>query len=191
MELKRSSGVLLPPTSLPGRYGVGDLGPEASRFVDFLSTSEQAMWQVLPLNPTGNENSPYQAYSAFAGNPLLISPECLVKEGLLPRSALLKAPQFPAGYVDYSAATQFKTGLLRKAYKRFKADASYEEFCAQQAGWLDDYALFMALKDSHKGAEWNEWEPELAMRRPRALKKAREELHSEFGFYKFVQHLNR
>jgi 4-alpha-glucanotransferase len=189
MEMKRSSGVLLHPTSLPGRYGIGDFGPEASRFVNFLSGSGQALWQVLPLNPTGPEGSPYQAYSAFAGNPLLISPECLVREELLPASVLLNAPEFPSGRVDFPAATRFKTELLREAYKEFKADAHYEEFCERHSDWLDNYALFMALKDSHGGADWNEWEPELAKRRSRALKKAGEELASEVGFYKFVQHL--
>lgn len=177
------------PTCLPGKYGIGDLGPEAMRFLDFLSGSGQGLWQVLPLNPPSHANSPYQSYSAFAGNPLLISPERLVEEGLLTHRVLATAPEFPAIEVDFPAVTRFKTGLLHKAYKRFKPGTAYEAFCAQHAEWLDDYALFMALKDHHKGAEWNDWEPDLAARKPRALKQARQLLADSIGFHKFVQHI--
>lgn len=189
MKIERSSGVLLHPTSLPGAFGIGDLGPAAQQFLDFLAQSKQQLWQVLPLNPTGEAHSPYQAFSAFAGNPLLISPERLVEDGLLPASELESVPVFSLERVDFGAAIQFKTKLLRRAHENFKPSSDYAEFCARHAAWLDDYALFMALKDAHQGAAWNAWEPALAKRQPDALKKAQKQLQAEIEFERFCQWL--
>jgi len=189
MELKRSSGILLHPTSLPGPFGVGDLGPEAVRFLDALSESGQSLWQVLPLNPPGYSDSPYQCYSAFAGNPLLISPERLVEWKLLTPKMIADPPEFPHGRVDYDAVGGYKNGLLKKAYKRFHEDESYAAFREENASWLDDYALFMALLEHHDGKPWNEWEPGLAHRDPEAMDGARNDLAERVGFYAFSQYL--
>ena len=171
----RSSGILLHPTSLPGRFGIGDLGPEAYKFVDFLAAAGQRIWQVLPLGPTGYGDSPYQLFSAFAGNPLLISLDQLVIEGLLLDEELERAPQFPADEVDYGRVIRFRLPLLRTAYERFKTNwkrrDEFADFRGKSSQWLDDYALFMALKAAHGGeAVWSRWEPALAARRPGALK---------------------
>ncbi len=189
MQFPRSSGILLHPTSLPGPYGIGDLGPEAIGLLDFLAASGQSLWQVLPLNPPGYSNSPYQCYSAFAGNPLLISPERLVRDGLLEQALPADAPLFPVGTVDFEAAVRFKTGLLRTAYDGWKPDRDYEAFVTASASWLEDYALFTALSESRDGRPWNEWEPELALRDPKALKKVGQELKDEVGYHRFVQYL--
>ena len=154
----RTSGILLHPTSLPSPFGIGDLGPEAYKFVDFLVEAGQTLWQVLPLGPTGYGDSPYASYSAFAGNTLLISPERLVDDGLLDRTDL---EEKPVGPVDYGFAHQLKDKLLARAYERFsKADqlrSEFGEFVERQSYWLDDYALFRALKDEHGGVAWTEW----------------------------------
>ena len=158
----RTSGILLHPTSLPSRFGIGDLGPEAYKFVDFLVEAGQGLWQVLPLNPTGYGDSPYASYSAFAGNTLLISPERLIEDGLLDQAAL-EADQ-PVGPVDYGYAHQLKNRLLSRAYERFRDTndedhrGGFESFCERQRYWLDDYALFRALKDEHAGVAWTEWD---------------------------------
>src|SRR5215210_578956 len=185
----RASGILLHPTSLPGRYGIGEFGDEALRFLDFLAASGQQLWQMLPLGPTGYGSSPYQPYSAFAGNPLLIATDRLVEEGLLDPALLEDLPPFPQDAVDYDAVTPFKQGLLRQAYARFRPGLDFDEFREREAGWLGDYALFMALKGRHDGAGWNEWEPDLAARQPDALARAREDLVDEVAFHQFVQYL--
>lgn len=175
MRFPRRSGILLHPTSLPGPFGIGDLGQEAYRFVDFLAAAGQSYWQVLPLSPPGYGDSPYQALSAFAGNPLLISPQELAKAGYLLEADLAELPAFPAGYVDYAAVGRFKAGLLERAFQRFRAHApaaqreSFVGFCREQAGWLDDFALFMALKEAHDLAPWYAWERDLAARDPALL----------------------
>ena len=195
MSFPRSSGILLHPTSLPGRFGVGDLGDEAYRFVDFLATSKQRLWQVLPLGPTGYGDSPYQCFSAFAGNTLLVSPERLVHEGLLTDEDLAHAPAFPSERVDFGNVITFKNALLRRAFERFKQTtdkslhASFEQFSHQAASWLDDYALYRALKDAQNGKAWNEWEPTLARRDTSALDAAREHLRDEVNAHKFYQFL--
>ena len=166
----RSSGILLHPTSLPGRFGIGDLGPEAYGFVDFLAAAGQRIWQVLPLGPTGYGDSPYQLFSAFAGNPLLISLDQLAEEGLLSREELARAPEFPADGVDYGGVMRFKLPLLRVAYERFKTNwkerdefGDFGDFRSRCDGWLGDYALFMAVKAAHGGeAVWSRWEPDIA-----------------------------
>jgi 4-alpha-glucanotransferase len=191
----RASGLLLHPTSLPGRYGIGELGPEARSFADFLHATGQSLWQVLPLGPTGYGDSPYQCFSAFAGNPLLVSLARLVDEGLLKRRDLARAPAFAPDVVDYGALIAWKLPLLRRAFERFERMASpaqadaFEEFRRARASWLDDFALFMALKDAHGGAPWHTWETKLATRQPEALEAARERHASEIRVLEFVQHL--
>jgi len=193
MRFQRSSGVLLHPTSLPGPYGAGDLGPEAFSFLEFLSAAGQKIWQVLPLNPTGYADSPYQCFSAFAGNPLLISLDLLVEQGLLSRAELKNVPRFPKKRVDYGAVIAFRFAKLRLAAEHFFANlegerkAEFEGFCAKEAVWLDDYALFMAAKDAHGGIAWTGWEAALAAREPEALKYWRERLAKEIAAYKFWQ----
>ncbi len=186
----RSSGILLHPTSLPGRFGIGDLGPEAYRFVDFLAAAGQRIWQVLPLGPTGYGDSPYQLFSAFAGNPLLISLDQLAEQGLLTREELARAPEFPAGEVDYGRVIRFKLTLLRAAYARFGASAEFDSFRRENAGWLGDYALFMAVKAAHGGeAVWSRWEPAIAAREPSALAEWRPRLGDEIAALEFEQYM--
>ena len=179
---KRRSGVLLHPTSLPGPYGIGDLGPEAYKFADFLIAAGQSLWQVLPLGPTGYGDSPYACYSAFAGNTLLVSPDQLIKEGLLDT-----APHSTSAThkIDFGDAHSVKDQILRRAYELYTKTtdtalrSAFETFAQQHAHWLEDYALFRALKDAHGGVAWNEWEPALIARTPSALERAREELREE------------
>ena len=177
MRFPRSSGILLHPTSLPGRYGIGDLGDEAYRFVDFLVNAKQRLWQVLPLGPTGYGDSPYQCFSAFAGNPLLISPDKLIEDGLLEKDDVRDMPAFPAERVDYGPVIEYKRALLGLAARRFATHAgaslkgAFDAFRREQAFWLDDFALFMALKDAHDGAVWNTWPKDIATRHPEALEK--------------------
>lgn len=193
MRFPRSSGLLLHPTSLPGRFGIGDLGEEAYRFVDFLADSGQQMWQVLPLGPTGFGDSPYQCFSAFSGNPLLISPEKLIEEELLSPADVRDTPSFPAHRVDYGPVIEFKKALLQRSFERFKAHATpdqreeVEVFGEQHRGWVHDYALFMALKDAHGGAVWNTWEPEIASRKPEAVERWRQRCSDAALFYIYLQ----
>lgn len=195
MNFPRSSGILLHPTSLPGRFGIGDLGPEAYAFADFLEAAGQSLWQVLPLGPTGYGDSPYACYSAFAGNTLLVSPEQLAREGLVTRDELATQRQFETERVDFAAVHNYKESILRLAFDSFKQPASAElaeafaKFCRQHAAWLDDYALFRALKDAHGGKAWNEWEPGLARRDPAALELLRPKLSKEIEAQKFYQFL--
>jgi len=175
MRFPRRSGILLHPTSLPGRFGIGDLGDAAYRFVDFLAAAGQSYWQVLPLSPTGYADSPYQTLSAFAGNPMLISPEKLVQTGHLSEADLEDVPTFPDERVDFGPVIHYKTGLLDRAFANFRAQApasqraTFARFCNEQASWLDDFALFMALKEAHNLHPWHEWEPEVATRQPEPL----------------------
>ncbi|MBN1937887.1 MAG: 4-alpha-glucanotransferase [Anaerolineae bacterium] len=193
MTPSRSSGVLLHPTSFPGPYGIGDLGQEAHYFVDFLVAAKQSLWQVLPLGPTGFGDSPYASFSSHAGNPLLINLEALVQEGDLLAQDLASVPAFPSGYVDFGPVITYKTNLLRQAAHCFQATAlterklAFETFCAAKTYWLDDFALFMALKDAHRGAPWNMWEIDLIQRKPQALDKWRKELADEIYFFKYTQ----
>jgi 4-alpha-glucanotransferase len=195
MRFPRSSGVLLHPTSLPGPYGAGDLGPEAFSFLEFLSQAGQKVWQVLPLNPTGYADSPYQCFSAFAGNPLLISLDRLQEQGWLSLDDLAGVPEFPSKSIDYGVVLAFRFAKLRRAAERFfgaldrnpESRAEYEKFCSEESDWLDDYALFMALKDAHGGIAWTRWEPELAARHPEALARCSAKLSAEIAAYKFWQ----
>src|ERR1041384_532847 len=149
--MKRASGVLLHITSLPSPFGIGDVGPAAYRFADYLAEARQTYWQILPLTATSeiNGNSPYASPSAFAGNPLLISPEAMLADELIGREDIGEHPSFPDDRVDYKAAKPFKMRLLDKAFERFQArsaDPAFEKFCRDQADWLEDYSLFAALK---------------------------------------------
>jgi 4-alpha-glucanotransferase len=195
MSFPRSSGILLHPTSLPGRFGIGDLGEEAYRFADFLSAGGQSLWQVLPLGPTGYGDSPYACYSAFAGNTLLISPDRLIEAGLLTSDDLADTPTFAASQVEFDSVHKFKDSILRKAYDRFAATrdtdlrSDFETFCASHSSWLDDYALFRALKDVHSGKSWDEWDAPFVRRDQSALARAREALRTEVEAQKFYQFL--
>ncbi len=195
MGFNRSSGILLHPTSLPGRYGIGELGEEARRFVDFLNRCGQRLWQVMPLGPTGYGDSPYQCFSAFAGNTLLIDLAQLVEEKLLDAANLVHAPQFSADRVDFGRVIEFKSEMLRRAHERFNHTtdtglrSEFESFCQQHASWLDDYALFRALKDKHGGAAWNNWDAALKRREPNAMARAREEQREQIEAQKIYQYL--
>ena len=195
VKCSRSSGILLHPTSLPGRFGIGEFGREAYRFADFLHAAKQRVWQVLPLGPTGYGDSPYQVFSAFAGNPLLISLESLAEEGLLSSHDWSDGPNFPEAQVDYGAVIHFKFPLLRKAFEGFQASTerstrgAFQEFCQLQAAWLEDYALFMAIKDAHGGNAWNQWGPAIALRQPDALQHWRKKLADDIACWKFWQFL--
>jgi 4-alpha-glucanotransferase len=189
----RASGLLLHVTSLPSPYGIGDLGRTAFSWVDRLHDAGQRWWQALPLGPTGYGNSPYQSPSSFAGNTLLISPEDLISDGLLEASD--GDSHFRADVVDYDSVIPFKNRLLQKVWTKFKAGErkdlrpAYDEFCAQQANWLEDYALFRALKAKYDGAYYLEWPAELVQRRPDALSGARRELASQIDQVRLAQFL--
>src|SRR5216683_4977557 len=174
----RASGVLLHVTSLPSRYGIGDVGPAAFAWIDRLCEAGQCWWQALPLGPTGYANSPYQALSSFAGNWLVISPDSLIEDGLLQVSDC-EGHSFAADSVDYEAVLAFKLQLLETAWHNFSSGLrddlrpAYEQFCSLEAHWLDDYALFRALKAKHNGAYYLEWPAELVGRAPAAMDQAR------------------
>ncbi|MDI6786678.1 MAG: 4-alpha-glucanotransferase [bacterium] len=194
MRFPRSSGILLHPTSLPSQFGIGDIGKEAYRFIDFLSDAGQKLWQILPLGPTGYGNSPYACFSAFAGNPLLISFEELLHQGLLQHSDLTDIPDFPKNEVDYKAVINFKYPLLQKSFDYFKNNFSHEikyefnTFCEQNISWLDDYALFMSLKSAYKEKVWNKWDKEISQRQPEAIEKAAQKYADSILFYKYLQY---
>jgi 4-alpha-glucanotransferase len=192
---KRRSGILLHITSLPSPYGIGDLGPEAYRFADFLRQTRQSCWQVLPLNPTSPVygNSPYSSISAFAGNTLLISPDRLLEEGLLSREDLEPIPPFPEARCDFSEVIRYKHKLLERAYQRFSEQGegreSFEAFCSENASWLEAFALFVVLKERLGGKVWNEWPEELRDRNLDSLKTVREECRPQLERERFRQYL--
>lgn len=194
---RRLSGVLLHPTSLPNDYGIGDLGDSAYRFVDFLNESDQAVWQILPLGPTGAGNSPYLAYSALAGNPLLISVDILYGEGLITQGDLDHLRNtfnsHSPTHVNYDLVIKTKYPILRKAFNTFQEKAQdkyrqeFNNFCATHRDWLEDYSLYMALKDYYQDQPWYDWDPDIAKRKPEALKKWREKLSEEMLYHQFLQ----
>ncbi|OGO01071.1 MAG: 4-alpha-glucanotransferase [Chloroflexi bacterium RBG_13_52_14] len=194
MSSNRASGILLHPTSLPGRFGTGDLGREAYRFADFLFDTKQRLWQVLPLGPTNRSGSPYQCLSAFAGNPLLINLEMLVEEHLLKPSDLKKAPAFPGKTVDFNVVRKFKLSLLKKSFEIFEKIATpaqrnrFNTFCKQKSSWLDDYALFMALQEAHGSASWYKWGADIRMRQPEAIRRWSKKLTHEIKCHKYQQY---
>jgi 4-alpha-glucanotransferase len=193
MPSSRASGILLHPTCFPSRFGIGDLGPAAYQFIDFLYDSGQQLWQVLPLGPAAFGNSPYMCYSSLAGNPLLISLESLEDQELLSEDDLNRLPDYPVDQVDYDLVIQTKLPLLVKAATKFKAIAdeeileAYETFCYDRAAWLDDFALFMALKDVHNGKSWHMWDDAIAKRNPGVLEQWREQLSDQVYHHKFFQ----
>lgn len=195
MSFRRASGILLHPTSLPGRHGIGDLGQSAYDFVDFLEETGQSLWQVLPLGPTGYGDSPYQCFSAFAGNPLLISLDALVEEQLLETADLEVMQTFQSSRVDYGQVIESKNSLLAKAHANFiehgseEAQAGYLKFTRQTAWWLDDYAAFRAIKDAHSGQEWTKWDSFLRDREDQAMHFFRENHAVEISRHKFWQYL--
>ena len=203
MKFDRSSGILLHPTSLPGPYGIGDLGPQAYRFVDWLASTGCKLWQVLPLGPTGYGDSPYQCFSAFAGNPYLISFDILIEDGLLTQDDFADMPDFNASRVDFGLLIPWKLNLLQRAFSRFTSVLSgssegsvdegliigFKSFCADNASWLDDYALFMSIKEANGGGAWNEWDESIRKREKLAMDKARQDLAESVqrqSFYQFL-----
>ncbi|GBO52403.1 4-alpha-glucanotransferase (amylomaltase) [Pseudanabaena sp. lw0831] len=203
MAFQRSSGILLHPTSLPSKFGIGDLGETAYQFIEFLSRSGQKLWQVLPLGPTGYGNSPYMSFSAISGSLYLISPELLAKQYLLKEEDWADIPEFNQDRVDFEAVMPYKRKLLEIAFIRFKQgyvdqdlknhhdlyllQEQFKKFCHEEADWLEDYVLFMALHEQNPKILWNNWEPAIARREPQALKQKREELHDQIEFQRFVQ----
>ena len=194
MNFPRASGILLHPTSLPGRFGIGDLGDEAYKFADFLVEGGQSLWQVLPLGPTGYGDSPYAGYSAFAGNTLLISPQRLYAEGWLSQADVdeisLDSPR-----VDFGRAHESKEIVLRKAYANFQRTEDHEHrsafqtFIEQNKSWLDDFAMFCALRTAHGGSAWHKWDAALARREDAALRRGRDSFQKEIDALKFFQFL--
>ena len=188
---RRASGLLLHPTSLPGPHGSGDLGAPARRFVDFLHAAGQRWWQMLPVGPTGMGDSPYDAPSAFAGNPLLVDLDALVRAGYVQRGELPRSRS--ADRVDYRAARADKERCLRLAYERFRRrprrPAGFRRFCAEHATWLDDFALFAALARSKPGSAWTDWDEPLRRRNRAALRAAAARLAEELDYHRFVQWL--
>ncbi|RPJ40236.1 MAG: 4-alpha-glucanotransferase, partial [Chloroflexi bacterium] len=175
MKFTRSSGIILHPTSLPGPDGIGDLGPEAYRWVSFLKGCGFGLWQMLPLSPTGYGDSPYQSFSAFAGNPYLVSPALLLEDDLLTADDLSDRPEFPTGRVDFGPVIQWKLKLLDRAFAHFRGSGSAElkrelaHFQASEAHWLDDFALFMAIKEAQGMVSWDNWPKPLRNRDKKAL----------------------
>jgi len=192
----RSSGILLHITSLPGRFGIGDLGPEAHQFADLLQEAGQSIWQVLPIVPVGFGFSPYASPSTFAGSPHLISPDLLLRDGLLDPVDLDNIPEYPTDSVDFGHVVAFKERLLKQAFNRFRSfddghemKQRFDAFHRAQNEWLDDFSMFEALKDAHHHVEWTYWEKKYALREADALDDARVRFAHEIGFSRFKQFL--
>ena len=188
----RTSGVLMPISSIPSPYGIGTMGKQARKFVDFLVKGGQKYWQILPICPTSYGDSPYQSFSSFAGNPYFIDLEYLCKDKLLTKK---ECESFQWGsnpkYVDYGIMYESRYALLRKVYARFtkKEPQDFEKFCENEKQWLDDYALFMALKDANGGQAWSNWDKSLRLREKKAMEEATEKYSEEIRFYKMLQYL--
>jgi len=193
MNFKRSSGILLHPTSLPGKYGIGKLDNQAKKFIDFLNRSGQTYWQVLPLSPPDFSNSPYDGLSAFAGNPILISPDELYKDGYLTKNDLNDHPQFPEYFVDFNMVIEFNAQILQKAFLNFKISKSpklkqaYNKFCRDNKFWLDDYTLFIALMRHHENKPWYEWDKKIKHRDTKTLDLWKKKLSDEIEKQNFFQ----
>lgn len=189
----RQSGVLLHPTSFPSKYGIGDLGSYAYDFIDFLEASGQSLWQILPLGHTGYGDSPYQAFSAFAGQPLLISPQKLIEQGLLADEDFRDMPVWDSLKIDYGPVIEYKLSILNKAFNSFQLQPEhplqkdFESYCKNEDFWLDDYALFMAVKDEHNGKIWTEWAEEIAFPDSETKQKWALRLKNKISFYQFIQ----
>lgn len=183
----RSGGILLHITSLPNEQGIGTIGKEAFEFIDFLKKSGLKIWQICPLGPTGYGDSPYQTFSAFAGNPLLMDLEDFIARGLLNEADLEKLREFPQDKVDFGSLFVTKNQLLRKAYEQFQKDAEYDDFCREYVFWLHEYALFMAIKDYFGGNSWSEWPGDIKLRNPLQMEQFSISLLNEVDYYKFLQ----
>ncbi len=193
---ERSAGIIMHITSLPSRFGIGDLGPEAYKFADFLARAGQKYWQILPLNPTdpASGNSPYSGLSAFAGNTLLISPELLIKEELVGQQDLENFPTSQSDQVDFEEVIAFKNILFELAYERFENQGGHQSldfirFCQEESWWLEDYALFKALKIKYKGVSWNQWPESISMKSQQALDELYPLIHRDIGKEKLLQYL--
>lgn len=195
MKIERSSGILLHITSLPGPYGIGDLGPEAYKFLGFLEASGHSYWQLLPLNPTDKiyKHSPYSTHSAFAGNPLLISPELLAEAGYVDQKEIKALKRSRTDKVDFEPVEAFKNTLFDHAWENFRKqkhrDPLFGEFMEDHAYWLDNYCLYLALRNKFEGKSWIDWPPELRDRDPKAIKKAHSEMDEAIKKEKFIQFL--
>ena len=194
MKLKRSSGILLHPSSLPGNYGIGSLGASALGFIDLLQKAGQKLWQVLPMGHTGYGDSPYQCFSIYAGNPILIDLDLLADEGLLTKSQLKTGENFDATRVDYGKVIHFKREMLKKAHNTFLENPEnntpeYNAFLLKNAFWLDDYALFMATKEHFGGRPWWEWPDEFRRRNDETLRQFKKRMWLEIEFYRFCQYI--
>jgi 4-alpha-glucanotransferase len=193
MTFKRAAGILLHPTSLPGGFGIGEIGDAAYEFVDTLAESNQSLWQILPLGPTGYGDSPYACFSALAGNPMLIDLSQLAKEGDITAEDLAEAPDFPEDHVDFGAVINFKSDILQRAARTFRERAAgerrdrFDAFCADNADWLEDFALFMALKEAHNYEVWNTWERGLVTRDPEVLQAWRDRLDDVIFAQRYYQ----
>ncbi len=188
MNFERSGGILLHITSLPGKYGIGDLGKEACNFVDFLSEAKQKLWQILPTGPTGYGDSPYQTFSAFAGNPLFIDLDNLVEEALLSSKDLVNDLQFNSENVEYDKVRKFKEQKLKIAFNNFDLEETkFKNFKTQESWWLDDYALFMSLKEHFDGEAWNEWDQEIKLHKQEAVDHYCKQLNKQIDYHKFCQ----
>lgn len=191
----RQSGILVHPTSFPGPFGIGDLGKGAYDFIDFLKDAGQTLWQCLPLGPTGFGDSPYQSFSAFAGQPLIISPEKLIEWELLTKEDVKDAPEWDEKHIDYGPLIAYKTELLKKAYANFQHTPiillldEFRAFCEKNDSWLMDYALFMALKDAHDGKSWTEWEEKYKFPTTATRAEAMTEFKTSINYYRFVQYI--
>ncbi|MBV6512093.1 MAG: 4-alpha-glucanotransferase [Ignavibacteriaceae bacterium] len=195
MKFERSAGILLHPTSVPGKYGIGDLGPEMYKFIDFLKDAGQSLWQVFPLGPTGYGDSPYQCFSAFAGNPLLISPDLLIKDGYLTEDDVEDIPPHNPVAIDFGQIIELKKVWLSVAYQRFTENpdphdaAEMKKFEKKHKEWLDDFALFMACKEYHGGALWTTWDTDIALRKPSAVTAWKKKLAERIRYQIFVQYI--
>lgn len=189
--MKRKNGILLHISSLPSRFGIGDMGPWAYRFVDFLSETGQSFWQILPINPTPPNGDPYHGLSAFAGNTLLISPEIMVQEGLLAVEEIEPVSSLPDDRVDYSQVVSYKEELFERAYDRFndKKGEKYEEFCAENSDWLEDFALFSTLKDYFEEKTWTSWPKEIRDKREKTMEKLEKKHRRKIAKEKFLQYV--
>ena len=195
MKFNRSSGILLHPTSLPSPFGIGDLGPQARRWIDFLEETGTSLWQVLPLGPTGFGDSPYQCFSSFAGNPYLVSPEKLLQDGLIHADDLVDLPKFPDNTVDYGSVIYWKLDLLSRSFLQFQnnpkkmINKEFTSFCDKHTTWLEDYALFMALKESQGGKPWADWSSDLRDRDAKTLAGFKKEHEFAIQRQKYFQFL--
>lgn len=192
---RRGSGILLPILSLPSPYGIGDFGPGAYKFADFLTETKQSFWQILPLTPTDPAlgNVPYSSFSAFAGNKLLISPDLMLQEGLLKKADTKHIHSSPKNMVDYPKVIRYKENIFDRAHEHFKVERKneqdYEKFCSENSNWLEDYSLFIVAKVHFKGQVWSEWPPEIRDRQPGALQELKEAFQDEIEREKFLQFL--